>query len=276
MSSRPQASPFVQLKAGSENPPILIAHGLDGVASFSELAKHIRTGNPIYGIQAKGVDGMEEPFDRIEDMAKFYLDWLKQLQPHGPYILLGYSFGGLVALEMAQRLLENQEQIALLVLIDAFPHPRFMPAGQRLPLFIKRVRRHADQMRQMSLPKAFAYFAKGLARKLHIPGVWAEIERPPETLGLTPSETALRRVNQRAFWAYVNYRPRFYPGKIKLVTAETATFFPRNPAAVWGDLASELEVEVVPGDHLNIVTTEFHALAALLTAYVKQATCRQV
>jgi thioesterase domain-containing protein len=58
------------MKAGAEHPPVFIAHGLPGSVQF-ELAKHIPTGHPIYGIQAKGVDGMEEPFDRIEDMAKF-------------------------------------------------------------------------------------------------------------------------------------------------------------------------------------------------------------
>src|SRR5439155_124409 len=49
-------SPFVHLKAGSEKPPIFIAHGLCGTVQFTELAKHIRTGHPIYGIQGKGLD----------------------------------------------------------------------------------------------------------------------------------------------------------------------------------------------------------------------------
>src|SRR5947208_14443890 len=63
-------SPFVHLKAGSEKPPIFIAHGLCGTVQFTELAKHIRTGHPIYGIQGKGLDEIEEPLERVEDMAK--------------------------------------------------------------------------------------------------------------------------------------------------------------------------------------------------------------
>jgi surfactin synthase thioesterase subunit len=58
---------------------------------------------------------MEEPFERIEDMAEFYLDALNELQPQGPYILIGYSFGGLVALEMAKCLLDEGRSVALLV-----------------------------------------------------------------------------------------------------------------------------------------------------------------
>jgi pimeloyl-ACP methyl ester carboxylesterase len=52
---------------------------------------------------------MEEPFDCVEDMAQYYVEGLNELQPCGPYILIGYSFGGLVALEMAQRLSDSGE-----------------------------------------------------------------------------------------------------------------------------------------------------------------------
>ena len=86
----PRFSPFVQIKAGTKKPPILIAPGLDGCTSFSKLAKRIQTEHPIYGIQAKGVDGMENPFDCVEDMARYYVEELNELQPCGPYILIGY------------------------------------------------------------------------------------------------------------------------------------------------------------------------------------------
>ena len=65
----PAFPPLVKLKAGAEKTPIFIAHGLDGRARFVELANHIRTEHAIYGFQAKGVDGLEEPFERIEEMA---------------------------------------------------------------------------------------------------------------------------------------------------------------------------------------------------------------
>jgi acetoacetyl-CoA synthetase len=272
MLTHPRSSPFVQLKAGSENPPILIVHGLDGLASFAELAKHIRTGNPIFGIRAKGVDGLEEPLDRIEDMAEFYVESFKGLQFQSPCILVGYSFGGLVALEMAQRLSQNPGSVALLALLDTFPHPRFLPAPQRVSLFMKRMKSHANQMRQLSLPNAFSYFAKGLKRRLHYPGALHDSQIPPETLGLSPAVTVMRRVNQKAYLAYQSYRPRFYRGKMKLVTTQTNNFCPKDPRRVWGGLVSELEVDVIPGDHLNIVTTQFQGLAAVLTRYVKHVT----
>jgi acetoacetyl-CoA synthetase len=272
MSTR-RRSPFVLIKSGTANPPAILAHGLDGLASFSKLAKQIRTDHPIYGIQAKGVDGLEAPYDRVEDMAASYLDSLRELQPNGPYFLIGYSFGGLVALEMAQQLSANQENVALLALVDTFPHPRFMSYSHRLPLFVRRVRNHVFQMRQLSLVNALSYFFSGLKRRLHVPGAVHQSERPAETLGLSFAGTALRRVNQKAYLAYASYRPRFYRGKVKFVATDSQTFFPGDPSAIWGDLADQFEVEVIPGDHLNIVRSESEDLAAVLTRYIREVAC---
>lgn len=270
----PRFSPFVQLKTGSEIPPILIAHGLDGRASFSQLANDIRTGQPIYGIQARGVDGMEEPLDRIEDMAKFYLDALCEVQSRGPYILIGYSFGGLVALEMAQRLSEEGEKVALLVLIDAYPHPRHLSPGQRLRLMGRRTRRHLSEMKQGSARDAILYFVSGLQRRLRIAGSRGHGDRLPQARLLSLARK-IAQVHNRAYVAFRHYRPRFYRGKIKFVKAEINFYFPDDPAAVWGKLANELEVETVPGDHLEIVRTGFESLAAVLTRYLRGTLCQE-
>ena len=268
----PGSSPIIQIKAGSEKPPIFIAHGLCGTVRFTELARHIPTGQPIYGIQGKGIDGMEEPFERVEDMARFYLEELEKLYPQGPYILIGYSFGGLVALEMAQRLSETGTNVALLVLVDAYPHPRYMTWPVRLRLVATRARSHGSEMRQLPPPSVFSYLIRGLKRRLHISGALDENQGSSEMLGLPFAEAALRRVKQKAYLAYVSYQPRFYRGKINFVTAEIKSFFPGDPATVWADLATELQVEVIPGNHLNIVTTQFKPLAEVLTRYVQQVT----
>jgi acetoacetyl-CoA synthetase len=268
----PRFSPFLQIKAGSEKPPILIAHGLSGNVEFFKLAKHIRTENPIYGIRAKGIDGTQEPFQCVEDMAAFYLESLAEQYPDGPYVLFGYSFGGLVALEMAQRL---SERVALLVLLDTYPHPRYLPRDHRMRLFGQRVRHHVHAMRQLPLPSAFSYFAHGFKYKLQLAGALNDSGHTPEMPNLSCSQ-ATQWVNERAYHAYRNYRPRFYRGKINLVTAEKQSFFPGDPATVWGHLAGELEVERIPGNHLNIVTTEFEGLASVLTRYIQEVTPQHI
>jgi len=263
-------SPIVQIKAGSEKPPIFIVHGLSGLVQFRQLANHIQTNRPIYGIRAQGIDGKAEPLERVEDMAQLYLERLQEVCPDDPYILIGYSFGGLVALEMAQRLAERGKRVALLALVDAYPHPHFLPTADRLRLFVERMKNHAEHMRELSLPGSLSYFVDGLKRRLHFPGALHESQRPPEAQGLTFGEANLRRVNQKAYLAYTKYRPRFYPGAVKFVTTEIKSFVPRSPAAVWGPLTGRIEIEVIPGDHLNVVTTEFKGLASVLTRYIQE------
>jgi len=164
-----------------------------------------------------------EPLESVEDMAQLYLDALEELYPQDPYILIGYSFGGLVALEMAQRLLKKGG-IALLVMLDTYPHPRFLPPSRRLRWFLRRMRSHAHQIRQRPYPRALSYFGTGIRRRLHFPGSSPESQRP-ETMGLSCAETALRRVHQKGYVAYANYKPRFYPGKVKFVTTQIKFFF---------------------------------------------------
>jgi acetoacetyl-CoA synthetase len=264
----PRFSPFILLKNGRRQPPILMAHGLGGRARFTELAKHIHTDHPIYGIQAKGIDGREEPFDRIEDMAHYYLEALKELQPQGPYILIGYSFGGLVALEMAQRLSKDEKEIGLLVLIDAYPYPRYMSARQRLQLGLQRSRSRISKLRQQTFDESVAYFLDGLKRRLRI----AEVPQnaPLEGSRLSLAQTTLQ-VKAKAYLALASYRPQPYGGKIKFVKSEGDTFLPSNPVPVWADLAPDFEAETVPGNHLDMVTTQFEGLAAVLTRYLEEA-----
>jgi acetoacetyl-CoA synthetase len=265
----PSFSPFVQLKAGGAKPSILIAHGLSGCASFSGLAKRIQTECPIYGIQAKGVDGLEEPFDRIEDMARFYVEALYEGQFPAPYILIGYSFGGLVALEMAQILSRSQKQIGLLVLIDAYPHAHCLSAGQRLRLGVQRAARHISEMKQRPIPDAISYLIRGVGHRLRIAGVHGDEKYLPGSR-LSLAQTTLH-VKDRSYVALARYRPRAYSGEIKFVKSASDTYFPGDPIPVWADLAGTFGVETVPGNHLNMVTTQFEGLAAVLTRYLREA-----
>lgn len=265
----PRFPPLFQIKAGSESPPILIVPGLGSRLIATDLAKHICTGHPVYSIQARGADGMEEPFDRIEDMAEFYIDALNQLQPDGPYVLIGYSFGGLLALEMAQRLSREGKEVALLALMGTYAHPRYFPPGQRLRLFAKRMRRRISFATHTPIRDAFSNFLLMLERR-------SRIARALH--GTLPSETSRRsfarnllRVEAGDLVALAHYRPRFYPGKIRFVTPEADRYYPSDPTPLWKGLAAELEVDTVPGDHVEMVRSHSESVAAVLTRYVKEA-----
>ena len=244
----PRFPTLVLLKPGAEKPPLFVAHGLGGsVMDFFQPVKHIETDHPIYGMQARGIDGLDEPLARIADMAEFYLHAVKSLQPRGPYVLAGYSLGGLVVLEMAQRLSANGEKVALLALLDAYPHIRYLSLGQRARLIAHQARRGLRSLGNLSGSAPY---------------------QPPAGVSFTP---AMQRVRDSAFLALTRYRPRFYPGKIKFVRAETGTAFPDDAAAVWAPLAETFEVETVPGDHLGMIATHYVTLAAVLSRYLAEA-----
>jgi thioesterase domain-containing protein len=245
----PRVPPLVQLKTGSEAQPLFIAHGLGGsVMDFYQIVKHIHTPRAIHGMQAKGIDGIEEPLERIEDMARYSLDAIKQLQPHGPYLLVGFSLGGLVALEIAQQLIAGGEKIGLLAMLDSYPHMSRLSRGQRARLSARQMWRR-------------------MAKRLQ----WLGISPPYQTtIDVSPSP-ALQHFRDISYLALENYRPRFYPGKINFVRAAIPTDFPANPAAVWGRLAQEFELKTVPGDHLGIMTTHFESLASAISLLVREA-----
>jgi thioesterase domain-containing protein len=81
----------------------------------------------VIGIQARGLDGQEPPHATVEAMAAEYLRAVKAHQPDGPYNVCGYSFGGLVAFEMARRLRESGDEVALVGLFDTMMSPLRRP-----------------------------------------------------------------------------------------------------------------------------------------------------
>lgn len=85
---------------------------------MDEIARRLGEEQPFYAMQARGIDGRQPPLRRVEDMAALYLDAMCAAQIKGPYMLGGFSGGGVIALEMAQRLRGAGEEVALLVLFD--------------------------------------------------------------------------------------------------------------------------------------------------------------
>jgi thioesterase domain-containing protein len=267
----PRIPALIQLKAGTEEPPVFLIHGLgSNVMEFFQLVNHIRSPHPIYGTQAKGTDGLEEPLDRIEDMAQFHLEEIKKLQPKGPYLLVGYSLGGLVALEMVRQLSGNGEKVALLAMLESYPTRGALSRGQRLRLFVQLLKYNLHNTLQQPIRQTISDLFRTPSPSSCIvsdPGQ-GPLSRPPVGVSFTP---AMQRVRESAFLALTRYRPRFYNGRIRFVKAETSSRFPTDPTPVWKDLAGQLEVETVPGDHHGIISTHFVELAAVLTRYLEEA-----
>ena len=256
---------IVLLKSGNQDPPLFLTHGLGGtVIDFYQVVRHIETPRPIYGMQARGVDGVDTAFDRIEDMAQYYLDAVKKVQPAGPYLLAGYSLGGLVTLEMAQRLATKGEKVALLALLDAYPHVLRLSRGQRSLLTWQKARREISAILKLPLRSKLHVLAHPSERKALLP------PDPYQALAEAPLSLAMQEMRDRAYLALQCYQPPHYPGKIHFVKAGVITCFPANPRAIWKKYADALELTTLPADHLGIMTTHASQTAAVLSQYIKE------
>jgi thioesterase domain-containing protein len=258
-------SPLVLLKPGAAAPPLFILHGLGGnVIELERLGRLLDSAHPVYAVQALGVDGGAAPLDSVEAMADYDLAAIRERQPSGPYFLAGYSFGGLVALEIARRLGAAGERVALLGLVDAYPHPARFAKWVR-HLVRARVALHA--FRTMPPREAMGFV---LARLVH-PG--AASARSALMLSNVSAETvtpALRAVYDSAFGALTRYEPRPYRGAI-VFFRPAVSIFPIAPARVWGRLVDAIAIEKVAGNHDGMVREEAASLAAALSRVLRDA-----
>ena len=264
-SITPAMSPLLLIKPGVDAPPVFVAPGIDGdVAQISQLGALINSGHPIYGIDETG-----EKSERIEDLARHYLDAIRELQPDGPYLLIGYSFGGLVMLELAHRLTELGEEVALLAMLDSYCHPRFWPLRDRTRFVLRNIKHHISTLTGLSPGEAMPYLVqrcKNLSR--HFVIRWRFLA--PLTVETSSDSSRQQQLDSRNI-AWVRYSPRRYQGKIIFFKAEVATHFPADPVRVWRKFVQDFEVYTVPGDHVGIIATHCGTLAAELSQCLRSA-----
>ncbi|HEY1227232.1 MAG TPA: alpha/beta fold hydrolase, partial [Ramlibacter sp.] len=146
-------SVLVRMRSG-EGAPLFLVHGLSGtVMECWELVRALRTTRPVWGLQAPGVDGDAAPHRMVEDMAAAYVAQIRTVQHAGPYAICGFSFGGLVAYEMARQLAEAGETTVPLVLLDPYVRSSAGIAEQ----LTERGYRAARRLARMPLPGAWAW-----------------------------------------------------------------------------------------------------------------------
>jgi len=116
-------SSLVPIKPAGSRPPLYIVHGAGlNVLIFNALPGHMHPDQPVYGLQAKGLDGVEAPLTTIEEMAAHYVAAVVAHRPSGPIALAGYSYGGIIAYEMAKQLLAAGREISFLGMLDTYAY----------------------------------------------------------------------------------------------------------------------------------------------------------
>ena len=210
---------LVAIQPVGTRPPLFIVPGVGGnVLIFAKLAKQLGVDQPVYGLQARGLDGREQPFTSVTEMATHYVGEIQQVQPRGPYTLAGACTGGLIAYEMAQQLVA-QGHHAVVLLMDTWHPDSYTRYRSRLVVrvgtMVYLVKKVFDDLRaiwEQPVAKWAALFrqkAKALGAML---GGYA-------TDHLASGDFQVERVTQATFYAVANYAARPYRGPIINVVA---------------------------------------------------------
>ena len=254
---------LVPLQPLGERPPVFFVHGWGGdVYCFLDLAQQLPPEQPSYGLQAVGLDGCSAPHTTVESMAAHYVAEIRAFRPAGPYLLAGYSLGGLIAFEVAQQLQRQGQRVALLALLDSEPIGGipWTVYGKTLALYLSE-RCGVHLRRWWNMPAHFRmnYLRERLGALKHLlarnrskPAVTApprEDGHPPRVDGFSDYYLAVAS----------GYRLRRYPGALDVFLSDETD--PRSVAS-WRHLARGriafhripcLHEQMIDADHVPVL-----------------------
>jgi amino acid adenylation domain-containing protein len=225
----------VPIQPRGNRPPFFCVHGLGGaVLRFQELARHMAPDQPFYGIQPQGIDGGMPFLYSVEQMASCYISEMRKVQPEGPYFIGGYSFGGLVAFEMARQLRADDQEVAFLGMVDTYPGKAKSNAvllGTLLALPVRQQVAYAT--------RKIEKYRRGLRRRF-------------DTLFLPKPLKQVRKILAKAESAY---QPQVYFGSATVLRASEKTLRgsdnSRDDWSQW--VTGDVEIQEIDGDHGSIM-----------------------
>ena len=261
---------LVTFQRGGGRRPVFVVPGGTGEGENlflgARLARGVGAGYPFFGFRS--VPG---PLPPVPVLAEQHVRRIREVQPHGPYVLVGECVGGILALAMARRLSEEGESVALVALLDTpFPTARkrvhvlllrrapwVENLARRFVYYAGRLGHHARALRALS-----GYRLAYLSRKV---GAGAK--------GFVSSAGAHRDAGQRRLASYAGHllasRPASFPGRMGLVESEASR--ESGFGRAWARHARQVEVVACPGDHETYITAHGDRVAEVLRRWLDEA-----
>lgn len=240
--------PVVPLQLSGKKTPLFCVHAGSGeILVFVNLASCFVNDRPFYALRARGFNAGEQPFSSFEEMVSSYVAAIRRRQPHGPYAIAGYSYGGPVAFQIA-RVLESQgEQVAFVASIDGSPvigNPvaRLDPIDSAviLAFFLALI----DKQQMQQLPAQLR--ASGQDPCEYLLGI-----APPERLAELDIDLARFRTWSALSHAIVSIGEAHVPSG----TVEALTVFYAHP--LWGTKSDWLRQQLKPWDRFARSSTRY-------------------
>jgi len=230
----------IKLQNIGEGTPLFCLVGLD---LYQHLADALKPDIPVYGIfLPKEMDFFKHPYKQstelsMTSLATDYLKIIKKVQPHGPYMLTGLSFGGILAYEVAQQLTEQGEKISFLCILDSLlPGTVKTNYKHKIKSFFKnRIIKQSKLLAYSLRIKYYIFFDKEYS------------------INANNLKTIRNTIYSKAESAY---KPKTYNGKVVLVKATDSRWagLEIKPDLGWRNLVTDLTVIKSPGDHLGIIS----------------------
>lgn len=231
--------------------PVFFVHAIDGaIGAYMPLAQLIGEERSFYAFQRPFDYSDELRFKPIEEMAKDYVQSLRRIQPEGPYLLGGWSMGGLIALEMAQQLVKQGHEVAHLTMIDVhMPTLAALQEHHRDETFDRQLFAIAHRMPLSLLDRKTLQESSEseLIAYLHHLGVSNGILNADLTRDELHAMFRLMRFNAKALR---NYLPSPYAHPVSYMKADAEAL---TDASDWSPYLSQMEAITVPGDHFTIM-----------------------
>jgi thioesterase domain-containing protein/acyl carrier protein len=279
---KPEFNYIVPMHPEGNQTPLFCVHCATGhVLRYRALASHLDPDMPIYGLRSPNMQQYAK-LPTVEDLANLYLEEIRKVQPHGPYQICGFSFGGTVAFEIARVLNHQGEPVSVLALLDDF-NPAFYKnlsvlntvrfrstyLFDRLGKYARRIFRGDWKELSSVVRERISWRKKEMLWKLH--GKQAPPQKAAEPEEIRDSVIMFSDIG----WAYT---PKPFPGRVFLFCAEgREPEYGIDPTYGWAGVAGGgVELVKLPGDHYAMLEEPgVQGLAKALGACLVQNTPRK-
>jgi thioesterase domain-containing protein len=240
----------VPVKASGNKAPIYIIHGEGlNVLNFSHLVTYIDSEQPIYGLQALGLIGDDQPLENLPDIAGHYIKEIMQHNPSGPYLLAGYSFGGYVAVEMRKQLTAMGKRVKMLMMFDTNAEKTEYKDWMILP---KKVKRHLPKL--LSFVKSLLSHPLALAKQRYQLFAQKRLEKTSNRDAKSFYQK-IKNIKQKHLVAFRKYPMEAFDDKVYLYRADICVHYVNDYEFLgWKKFAKKgVELYHIPGDHLSML-----------------------
>ena len=272
---------LVAMNRSGDRPPLFLVHAAEGnVLLYRSLAAHLGADQPVFGLQSAGLDGRSPIDAKFEDVARRYIDEVRQVQPHGPYMLGGYCLGGTLALEMAQQLIKSGEAVSLLALIEIY---NIRSIRWPLPLHLRFINRfflnpyfHLQNLIAAEGAGKLAFLRQKTRVEINrimasARFAWAHVRHRLQRDATKAS--SLAKIADIYEEALTRYDVKLYPGEVTLFLAKRHLLGCHDRLGGWGDVAHRgvRLFSLAMSPRSSLVEPYVGELAAVMRACIDQA-----